>query len=109
MPITESDNLTRYFFLGFIRLHLLYHASQEPVFGLDMIRELAHHGYTTSPGTLYPILHDLEDKGFLKSETHVVGGKTRKYYRATRRGKSAVKRATKQALELLHEINVQDS
>ena len=62
MPITKPDKITRNFFLGFIRLHILYHATQEQVFGLDLIRELARHGYSLSPGTLYPMLHGLEKR-----------------------------------------------
>jgi len=64
MAITKSDKIKRTFFLGFVRLHILYHASQGPIYGLEMIRELSRHGYQLSPGTLYPILHGLEKKGF---------------------------------------------
>jgi len=67
MTITLTDKITRDFFLGFIRLHILFHASVQPVFGLNMIRELETHGYHLSPGTLYPILHGLERDGFLES------------------------------------------
>src|SRR5688500_12562173 len=52
---------------GLIRLHLLYHASREPIFGLGMIRELRRHGYRIGPGTLYPLLHRMEAKGYLRS------------------------------------------
>ncbi len=48
---------------GLIRLHVLHHATEEGVFGLGMIEELARHGYKLSPGTLYPLLHRLETKG----------------------------------------------
>ena len=41
---------------GLIRLHVLHHAAQEPIFGLGMIEELARHGYRISPGTMYPLL-----------------------------------------------------
>ncbi len=104
MPITEPDRITRNFFLGFIRLHILYHASQEPVFGLDMIRELARHGYSLSPGTLYPMLHGLEGDGFLQSEKEVVKGKVRKYYRATKAGKQALADAYAKVRELVNEV-----
>ncbi|MGH2415538.1 MAG: PadR family transcriptional regulator, partial [Microcystaceae cyanobacterium] len=50
-----------------IRLHILHHAVQEPIFGLSIIEELARHGYKLSAGTLYPILHELEHKGYLTS------------------------------------------
>jgi Transcriptional regulator PadR-like family len=42
---------------GLIRLHILHHASEEEIFGLEMIEELGRHGYKLSPGTMYPILH----------------------------------------------------
>ena len=98
--------MIRDFFLGFIRLHLLYHAAQEPVFGLDMIRELERHGYQLSPGTLYPILHGLEKDGYLVSEKQVVQGKVRKYYRATETGKEALREASTKVLELIKEIGI---
>jgi len=104
MSITKSDKITRNFFLGFIRLHILYHAAQEQVFGLDLIRELARHGYSLSPGTLYPMLHGLEKDGFLQSNKEVVKGKVRKYYRATKIGKQAVTDAYGKVRELVEEV-----
>jgi len=98
--------MIRDFFLGFIKLHALYHAAQEPVFGLDLIRELARHGYDLSPGTLYPILHGLERDGLLESEKQVVVGKARKYYRATRAGKKRLAEALIKVRELIQEIDV---
>ncbi len=55
----------RDFFLGFVRIHVLHHAAEEPVYGLAMIEELGRHGYEISPGTLYPILHGMEREGWL--------------------------------------------
>ncbi len=52
---------------GLIRIHILYHACNEPIFGLGMIEELHRHGYKLSAGTLYPMLHGLEKKGLLRS------------------------------------------
>ena len=40
---------------------------KSPSFGLWFIEELARHGYKLSPGTLYPLLHGLEEKGYLRS------------------------------------------
>jgi hypothetical protein len=40
----------REFVSGFIRLHILHHASQEPLVGYWMIEELRRHGYEMSPG-----------------------------------------------------------
>ena len=50
-----------------IRLHVLYHAAEEPIFGLGMVEELDRYGYRISPGTLYPLLHGLKKKGYLKT------------------------------------------
>ena len=96
--------LSRDLFLGFIKLHLLHHASREPIYGLWLIEELARHGYQLSPGTLYPMLHSLEEAGWLASEERVVAGKVRKYYTATRKGKVALAEGRVKARELLDEI-----
>jgi PadR family transcriptional regulator PadR len=104
MPISDFDKIKRTFFLGFIRLHILYHASEGPVFGLELIRELARHGYELSPGTLYPILHGLERDGFLKTQRQVVEGKSRKYYRATPAGEAVLTEAMRKVRELVDEI-----
>jgi DNA-binding PadR family transcriptional regulator len=70
MSKTKSDlqNADRDLYSGLIRLHLLHHAVKEPIFGLGMAEELARHGYRISPGTLSPLLHSLEKKGYLTLE-----------------------------------------
>lgn len=89
---------------GLIRLHVLHHAVEEPVFGLGMIEELARHGYRISPGTLYPLLHSLEKKGYLRSSEHRNGKSRRKVYRATPRGKRALEAAKNKVRELFQEL-----
>jgi PadR family transcriptional regulator PadR len=100
--------MIRDFFLGFIKIHILYHAARGPVYGLDLIRELARHGYNLSPGTLYPVLHSLERSGYLNVDRQVVNGKVRKYYTATERGKAALSEAYAKARELMDEISHDD-
>jgi len=100
--------MIRDFFLGFIKIHILYHAARGPVYGLDLIRELARHGYSLSPGTLYPVLHSLERSGYLNVDRQVVNGKVRKYYTATERGKTALSEAYAKARELMDEISHDD-
>ena len=94
----------REFFLGFIKIHILHHAAQEPIYGLAMIEELQRHGYEISPGTLYPVLHKLEDKGYLAQEERVVKGKVRKYYTATEGGRAALADVKKKIAELVDEV-----
>ncbi len=97
-------SLSRELFLGFVKAHILYHAGQGPVYGLWLIGELARHGYTLSPGSLYPMLHSLEQEGLLVSEKQVIAGKARKCYRLTRPGRKALRQARDEAVELLNEI-----
>ena len=94
----------REFFLGFIKIHILYHADQEPIFGVGIATELARHGYSVSPGTLYPILHRLEQAGYLKSSPQLVDGKVRKYYQATEAGRRALEQSKKKIRELVNEV-----
>jgi DNA-binding PadR family transcriptional regulator len=91
-------------FLGFVKIHILYHAGQEPVYGLWLIEELAHHGYDISPGTLYPALKSLENEGYLLSEKRNIGGKIRKYYTLTEAGQLILDQARHQVNELANEI-----
>jgi PadR family transcriptional regulator, regulatory protein PadR len=98
------NSTVRSLFLGIIKIHILHHAVQEPVFGLWIIDELGKHGYDISPGTLYPIFHSLEREGLLKSQEKVVNGKVRRYYRATAKGRSTLMDARVKVQELFKEL-----
>ena len=89
---------------GLVRLHILYHASREPVFGLGIMEELARHGYRLSAGTLYPMLHSMEEAGYLCSTSRVVVGKMRRTYRITARGRKALVTAKEKVTELFGEL-----
>lgn len=91
-------------FGGLIRLHVLHHATHEPIFGLGIIEELSHHGYKLSAGTLYPVLHGLEKAGYLASRTEQVAGKQRRTYVATDEGKAALNQAKAKVWELFREM-----
>jgi PadR family transcriptional regulator, regulatory protein PadR len=99
-----EDKVLRKLFLGFIQIHILHHAKEHPVFGSWMLEELREHGYTISPGTLYPILHSMEHDGLLKKEERNVSGKIRKYYCTTEKGSAVLVEARKKASELFKEI-----
>jgi len=94
----------RELYSGLIRLHVLHHAAQEPIFGLGMAEELARHGYRISPGTLYPLLHRLEKKGYLRSAERRNGKSLRQVYRATALGRKALAAASVRVRELLREL-----
>lgn len=99
-----QDQILRKFFLGFIQIHILHHAKKEPFYGAWMIEELSEHGYDMSPGTLYPLLHNMESSGLLEKEEKTVEGKIRKYYKITELGNEVLEEARKKAYELFKEI-----
>ena len=96
--------LDREFFLGFIKIHILYHASKEPIFGVEITKELARHGYSLSRGTLYPVLHRLENEGYLRSSSRVVNGRVRRYYQATAQGRLVLEQSKRKIKELITEV-----
>jgi PadR family transcriptional regulator PadR len=108
MARTKTDqeliDADRDLYSGLIRLHVMHHASEEPIFGLGMMKELERHGYRISPGSLYPLLHGLEKKGYLTSREKRNGKSLRKEYRATPLGRKALKAARSKVLELLREL-----
>ena len=89
---------------GLIRLHILHHAGEGPIFGLAMAEELQRHGYRISAGTLYPLLHRLEKKGYLRSTAERHGKSTRKLYQATPLGRKALRAAKVKVRELFGEL-----
>jgi DNA-binding PadR family transcriptional regulator len=94
---------------GLVRIHILYHACQGPIFGLGMIEELRRHGYRLSAGTLYPLLHGLELKGYLRSREVRSGRSIRRVYRATAAGRKALALAREKVKELVGELLEDDS
>jgi len=98
-------NQNRELYYGLIRIHVLVHACHEPIFGLAMMEELAHHGYRIGPGTLYPLLHGLERSGLLKSRLSLVGGHKRRVYTITPAGKRALHKVKTKVDELHRELH----
>lgn len=89
---------------GFIRLHVLHHAAEGDLYGQWMIDELGHHGYKVSAGTLYPMLHSLEKKGYLTSQKEREGRTFRRIYNATPLGIEALELGREKLRELFREV-----
>lgn len=63
---------------------------EKDMYGYEMIETLearSNNVFTLKAGTLYPLLHALEEKNFLTSYESEVNGKIRKYYSITKGGK----------------------
>lgn len=104
MATPAGKKIVRDVFLGFMRVHVLHHAAAEPIFGLEMMKELKRHGYDISAGTLYPLLHSLEASGVLRSKLVLVRGKNRKYYRTTKAGDALLTELRAKVSELVGEV-----
>ena len=89
---------------GMVRLHILHHADEGPVFGLGIIEELQRHGYKLSAGTLYPMLHGLQRKGYLDSRVERDGRRARRVYTITAAGRAALTLARARVRELFGEL-----
>ncbi len=100
----EDGIVDRDLYSGLMRLHILYHAAAGPVFGLGMLEELGRHGYRISPGTLYPLLHGLEKKGYISATEQRNGKSLRRVYEATPLGRKALAAARIKVRELIGEL-----
>lgn len=89
---------------GLVRLHVLHHATHEPIYGQAIMEELARHGHRLGPGTIYPILHGLEREGLLRSTVEKAGRSSRRVYVATASGRKALRQGKKGVWELFTEL-----
>jgi DNA-binding PadR family transcriptional regulator len=91
---------------GAIQLHVLHHADEHELHGAWLTGELARHGYAISPGTLYPLLHNMEAEGLLSSRRRIVDGRSRRTYVITAKGRRALARLRRAVEELADEVLV---
>lgn len=77
------------------RLLALSLLAGEDMYGYQMIVELArrsNHTFDMKEGTLYPVLHGLEQEGFVEAyRKQAPTGRERKYYHLTRKGQGALR------------------
>lgn len=102
--MASDIEIDRQLYSGLLRLHVLYHAAQEPIFGFSMIEELSRHGYKVSPGVMYPLLRSMEHKGYLCSTRERSGRSARRLFRATPLGRNALSAAMVKVQELFSEL-----
>ena len=80
-----QENLKR----GTTDLVILCLLSQEDMYGYQIIKTIekkSEEVFKMKEGTLYPILHNLESRGYLSSYMVDVNGRSRKYYKITDKG-----------------------
>jgi DNA-binding PadR family transcriptional regulator len=102
------DPVIREFLLGFWKIHILHHADEDGVYGQWMLEELHRHGYRLSPGTLYPMLTRMAQRGWLRaSEPKRANGP--RVYRLTSRGREVLVQVRHALDELYREVGEHDS
>lgn len=98
-------DISREILLGFWKAHILHHAAKGPVVGQWMLNELRHHGYEVSPGTLYPMLGRMEERGWLRCEVDPEGGsRARRDYYLTDKGAEVLAVVRRQIEALYREV-----
>lgn len=79
---------------GSTTMLLLKLLAEKDMYGYEMIETLrtrSQNVFELKAGTLYPLLHSLEEKKLLTVYEKEVGGKVRKYYKITREGRKVLK------------------
>ena len=75
---------------GSMAMMILKLLSEKDMYGYEMIdtlRKRSENVFELKAGTLYPLLHSLEDKRYLLSYEQEAVGKIRKYYQITKSGR----------------------
>lgn len=72
---------------------------------IKLLKEKSENVFELKEGTLYPILHGLEEKGFISSYWDESTTKKRKYYAITKEGKKYLKDRKQEWTEFSNGIN----
>lgn len=84
---------------GSMTMLILKLLSEKDMYGYEMIDTLrgkSQNVFELKAGTLYPLLHSLEEKGLLEVYEKEAGGKTRKYYSLTGQGRGLLAKKTEE-------------
>lgn len=84
---------------GSMQMLILKLLSEKDMYGYEMIdtlRQKSENVFELKAGTLYPLLHGLEDKELVVVYEEEMGGKTRKNYRLTKKGRGMLAKKTEE-------------
>jgi PadR family transcriptional regulator, regulatory protein PadR len=98
-----ADPVVREFLLTFWKIHILHHAEEQGIYGQWILEELRRHGYHLSPGTLYPVLARMAQRGWLRA-TEPASAHQPRVYRITRAGAVVLTRLRESLAELQREV-----
>ena len=84
---------------GSMQMLILKLLSEKDMYGYEMIdtlRQKSENVFELKAGTLYPLLHGLEEKELVVVYEEEMGGKTRKYYSLTKKGRGMLAKKTEE-------------
>ena len=93
---------------GSSQLLVLNILSEKPCYGYELIKTLKSRSndvFDMQEGTLYPILHKLENEGFVYSSEQLVSGRKRKVYSITDKGIKALEKEKEQWKQFSSAVN----
>jgi PadR family transcriptional regulator PadR len=102
MPLSKS------LVSGSTAMLLLSLLSEKDMYGYEMIENLnlrSNHVFDLKAGTLYPLLHSLEEQGYLEAYDDFDNAKPRKYYRITKNGRKYLKEKSQEWKEYTKAVN----
>ena len=108
VPRVAPDYASRAYWAGTIKMSLskffiLRVLHDRPMHGYDVARavERTTNGCCSpTEGTIYPVLREFEEGGYVTSETAVVSGRQRKTYSLTDKGREAFRVAVEAWMEI---------
>src|SRR3989442_820147 len=82
---------------GFLRLYVLHRIAARPAHGYDLLQEIESKTegvWRPGAGSIYPILKELVNGGFIKTESHKKTGKQQHIYNITPEGRALLQRSS---------------
>lgn len=101
-------NIDKNWIAGSAPLLILSLLKEKECYGYELIKllkERSNHIFELKEGTLYPILHRLENEGFIVSMNKEVNGRTRRYYKISEQGLRQLAQEEKQWNVFFHAVN----
>ncbi len=82
---------------GFLRHYVLHRIAEKPAHGYDLLQEIESKTegvWRPGAGSIYPILKELVNGGYIKAESHKKTGKQQHIYNITPEGRALLQRSS---------------
>ena len=99
-----QKQISQSFWQGMVKFIVLHQANLGPVYGGRLSKYFRSLGYEISPGSLYPLLHSMEQANLMRCHVRIFKGRARKYYELTPQGQDCLEALRKEAEEIVREV-----